>query len=148
MITDKYEDTYISVKKACEDVKNLDDVILVLEDATAPMSCREIGLKVWGPAYLNNRRLSSKMGQILKHLRWSGDLRIEKIAGEPVEIEYEEYQRECDDEGNPRFIKVHDDEGNTYDMPNPKYRGYRCGRWIKVKRTVIPTTKVYSLVAR
>lgn len=148
MITDKYEDTYISVKKACEDVKNLDDVIFVLEDATAPMSCREIGLKVWGPAYLNNRRLSSKMGQILKHLRWSGNLRIEKVAGEPVEVEYDEYGGEFDDEGNPRYIKVHDDEGNTYNMPNPKYHGYYCGRWVKVKKTIIPTTKVYSLVER
>lgn len=148
IITTDYENTYVSVQKARWDVLYLDRVMEVLSKASAPLSCHDIGFAIWGVDYLGHRRRAAHMGQMLKHLRQGGFIRVEKIAGEPVEVEYDEYQGEYDDEDNPRYIKVHDDEGNTYNMPNPKYRGYYCGKWVKIKRTVIPTIKVYSLVER
>lgn len=146
MKTNCYEDTYVSVNKARKDVEKLDDVILTLEDADKPLTCRDIGLAIWGADYLDNRRYSARMGQMLKHLRRGGFIRVEEVNGEPVEVEYEEYIRE-DDDGNPATIRVHDDAGNEYQMPNPKYRpSYGGGKWYKLKRTVIPRIKVYSLV--
>lgn len=149
MKTNCFEDTYVSVNKARKDVEKLDDVILALEDADGPLTCREIGLAVFGNDYIqgyHKRSLSCRMGQMLKHLRRGGFIRVEEVNGEPVEVEYDEYQRDVDDEGNPYYIIVHDDEGNKYQMHNPKWRGYSGGRWVKIKKTVIPRIKVYSLV--
>ena len=146
MITTNYENTYVSVQKARWDVIDLDLVMEVLSKASAPMSCRDIGLKIWGPAYLNNRRRAAHMGQMLRHLLQGSFIRWDEVKGDPIEVEYEKYIRE-DDKGNPPFIKVHDDEGNEYIIHNPKFNGYAAeGRLVKVKKTVIPTTKVYSLV--
>lgn len=145
MKTNCYEDTYVSVNKARKDVEKLDDVILALEDADRPLTCRDIGLAIWGADYLDNRRYSARMGQMLKHLRRGKFIRVEEVDGEPVEVEYEEYQRDVDDEGNPYYIIVHDDEGNKYQMHNPKWRGYNGGRWVKIKKTVTPRIKVYTL---
>lgn len=151
MKTNCYEDTYVSVNKAREDVEKLDDVILALEDADRPLTCREIGLAVFGNDYIqgyHKRSLSCRLGQMLKHLRKGGFVKVEEVKGEPIEVEHEEYVR-TDNEGNPPYIKVHDDEGNTYDMPNPKFdrRAYSGGTWQMVKKIVTPTYKVYSLVA-
>ena len=145
MKTNCFEDTYVSVNKARKDVEKLDDVILALEDADRPLTCAEIGRAIWGADYLDNRRLAARMGQMLKHLRQGKFIRVEEVDGEPVEVEYEEYQRDVDDEGNPYYIIVRDDEGNKYQMHNPKWRGYRGGRWVKIKKTVTPRIKVYTI---
>jgi len=151
MKTNCYEDTYVSVNKARKDVEKLDDVILALEDADKPLTCREIGIAVFGNDYIqgyHKRSLSHRMGQMLNHLRRGGFVKVEEVKGEPIEIEYDEYVRNVDAQGNLPYIKVHDDNGNTYDMPNPKFDRWTCGgSWQKVKKTVTPTYKVYSLVA-
>lgn len=145
MITNRYEDLYVSVKTARENTADLHRVIEVLFAASKPLTCHDIGFAIWGPAYLDNRRCAGHMGQMLKHLRKGGFIRMEEVDGEPVEVEYEEYIRE-DDEGNPATIRVHDDAGNEYQMPNPKYRpSYGGGKWYKLKRTVTPRIKVYTL---
>ena len=144
MITTKYEDTYISVKKARDDTADLERVIQILSKASEPMTCHDIGFTFWGVGYLDNRRRSAHLGQILKHLRQGGFIHVDEIDGEPVEVEREEYRRNEDKNGNPRYIKVHDDAGNEYEIPNPKYRGY--SGWIRYKETIIPRIKVYSLV--
>lgn len=147
MITTDYENTYASVAKACRHTADLEKVIEVLSKASKAMTCRDIGLAIWGADYLDNRRYSAHMGQMLKHLRQGKFIRWVEINGEPVEVEYDEYQRDVDDEGNTYYITVRDDEGNKYQMHNPKWRGgYSGGRWVKVKKTVIPRIKVYSLV--
>lgn len=146
MITTNYEDTYVSVQQARWDVIDLGLVMEVLSKASAPMSCRDIGFAIWGVGYLDNRRRAAHMGQMLKHLRQGKFIRMEEVDGEPVEVEYEEYIR-TDDEGNPATIRVHDDAGNEYQMLNPKYRpSYGSGKWQKIKKTVTPRIKVYSLV--
>ena len=151
MKTNCFEDTYVSVNKARNDVERLDDVILALEDADKPLTCRDIGLKIWGADYLDNRRLAARMGQMLRHLLQGGFIRWDEIKGEPFEVEYEEWVNNVlpDENGNLPTLKVHDDAGNEYTIPNPKYRGrlyYNGGHFEKVKKTIIPRTKVYSLM--
>lgn len=147
MITTNYENTYVSVNNARKDTADLDKVVEILSKASAPMSCHDIGFAIWGVGYLDNRCRAARMGQMLKHLREGGFIKGEEVKGEPVEIEYEEYVRNVDAKGNLPYIKVHDDEGNTYDMPNPKFDRWTCSSsWQKVKKTVTPTIKVYSLV--
>ena len=146
MITTRYEDTYDSVQQARKFTADLDKVVEVLSKASEPMTCHDIGFSIWGVGYLDNRRRASHMGQILKHLREGGFITVEKRTnGEPIEIEYEKWVN-LDKDGNPPTIKVHDDEGNEYLINNPKYSGYGGGRIMKVKKTVTPTIKVYSLV--
>lgn len=152
MITTKFEDTYSCVDTAKAYTEKLAAVVDFLRAQTAPLTCREIGIAVFGNDYIqgyHKRSLSCRMGQMLKHLHRGGFVKVEEVKGEPIEVEHEEYVRNADNEGNPPYIKVHDDEGNTYDMPNPKFDrwAYNGGTWQMVKKIVTPTYKVYSLVA-
>ena len=162
MFINDYENTYSSVKTACENVKDLPALIELLRGAPAPMSCKEIGFAMFGDAYaydgdptsndawlqrINRRRLTSHLSQMLRHLVRGGFIRWDEINGEPIEVEQEEYRR-IDDYGQPQYIRVHDDEGNEYQMLNPKYNPcYYKGDWIKVKKTIVPKIKVYTWVA-
>lgn len=147
MMTSVYEDNYVAVYEARKATKDLDTIVNILKNATAPMSCEEIGTAAFGRQYLGNRSLSAHMGQILRHLRKGGHVAVSTRKGSPIEIECEEYMRNVDDEGNPPTIIVHDDEGNKYQINNPKYHGH-CwgGRWVKVKKTIEPVTKLYTFV--
>ena len=152
MITTKFEDTYSCVDTAKAYTEKLAEVVGFLREQTAPLTCREIGIAIFGNDYIQGYRkssLSNRMSQILKHLRKGGFVKVEEVKGEPIEVEHEEYVRNADSEGNPPYIKVHDDEGNTYDMPNPKFNRmcYNGGTWQMVKKLVTPTYKVYSWVA-
>ena len=151
MITTKFEDTYSCVDTAKAYTEKLAAVVDFLRAQTAPLTCREIGIAIFGNDYIQGyrkRSLSSRMSQILKHLRKGGFIKVEEVKGEPIEIEYDEYVRNVDAQGNLPYIKVHDDEGNTYDRPNPKFDRWTCGgSWQKVKKLVAPTYKVYSWVA-
>lgn len=145
MITTNYENTYVSVNNARKDTADLDEVIKVLSKASAPMSCHDVGFAIWGVDYLDNRRRAAHMGQMLKHLREGGFLKVEEVKGEPIEVEYLKFVRR-DKGGNPSHIRVHDDEGNVYEIRNPKYNGWcETGKWENIKKTVIPRIKVYSL---
>ena len=152
MITTKFEDMYSCVNDAKASIEELAEIVDFLRAQTAPLTCREIGLAIFGNDYVqgdHKRSLSGRLGQMLKHLCQNGYVKIAKVNGEPIEVEREEYVRDADNNGNRPFIKVHDDEGNTYDMPNPKYDRWACnkGTWQMVKKTVTPTYKVYSWVA-
>ena len=165
MTTTAYENTYVSVNNAKQNTADLPQLVELLRSATAPMSCKEIGFAMFGNAYayngdpdsheawlqrINRKRLTSHLSQMLRHLRKGGFVRTDEIDGEPIEVEREEYRR-IDDEGNPQFIRVHDDEGNEYQMPNPKYDVWRAcrthGEWVKVKETITPKIKVYIWAA-
>lgn len=152
MITTKFEDTYTCVDTAKARTEKLAAVVDFLRAQTAPLTCREIGMAIFGNDYIqgyHKRSLSCRMGQMLKHLRRGGFVKVEEVKGEPIEVEHEEYVRNADNEGNPPYIKVHDDEGNTYDFPNPKFdrTKFYGGVWVTVKKTVIPKVKVYQWVA-
>lgn len=162
MTTNVYEDTYSSIETARNHTADLPQLVELLRNATAPMSCKEIGFAMFGDAYaydgdptshdawlqrINRRRLTSHLTQMLRHLVRGGFINREEINGEPVEVEQEEYRR-IDDDGHPQYIRVHDDEGNEYMMPNPKYNPcYGTGNWVTVKKTIVPKIRVYTWVA-
>lgn len=150
MITTKFEDTYSCVNAAKADIEKLAAVVDFLRAQTAPITCREIGMAIFGNDYIqgyHKRSLSCRMGQMLHHLHKGGFIKVEEVKGEPMEIEVEEYVRK-DDKGNRPKLLVHDDEGNSYIIDNPNYRyGRSYGNWEKVKKTITPTYKVYSWVA-
>ena len=150
MTTTKFEDTYSCVLTAKATTKKLAAVVGFLSLQTEPLTCKEIGLHVFGKAYTDSyksRSYSAQMGQILKHLWQGGFIAVEERIGEPMTIEVMAWVR-VDDAGVPLTITVHDDEGNTYQIPNPKANqqgtGYGC--WKPVKKTIIPKTKVYKWV--
>ena len=157
MFINDYENTYVSVKTACENVKDLPALIALMRETRKPMTCREIGVALFGDDYVRNgdywhdsysRQLTAHLAQMLRHFARGGFVRTEKIDGEPVEVESQEYICE-DGEGNTAEIRVWDKDGNEYMMPNPKYNPYRggAGRWVKVKKTITPKIKVYTWVA-
>jgi len=146
----KYEKTYASVSKAINDVCHLETVVEFLRQQTKPVTCAEVGNAVFGEEYsrsYRSRSYSAQMGQVLRHLREGGFVKVEKRNCDPIEIEVEECVYR-DENGNLATIKVHDDEGNEYEIPNPKYHhSYRNKHWEKVKKTVIPTVNTYIWVA-
>jgi hypothetical protein len=151
MITTKFEDLYSCVLTAKADTEKLAAVVDFLSKQTEPLTCKEIGVAIFGEVYANSyksRSYSAQMGQILKHLRQGGFIAVEERIGEPMTIEVMDWIAQ-DSAGVPLTITVHDDEGNTYQMPNPKanQRDCRHGYWGPVKKTVIPKTKVYKWVA-
>ena len=151
MVVNDYEKTYASVYDAVNDTKYLVAVVSFLRQQTKPVTCAEIGKAVFGEeAYTNSRMkksYSASMGQILRHLRKGKFIKIENIAGNPIEIEDEEFIY-TDAQNNQEYIKVHDDAGNEYIIQNPKFNYSSCnGHWQKVKKTITPTIKVYYWIA-
>ena len=151
MVVNDYEKTYASVYDAVNNTKHLMAVVDFLRQQTKPVTCAEIGKAVFGEeAYTNSRMkksYSASMGQILRHLRKGNFIKIENIAGNPIEVEYKNFVY-VDTQNNQEYIKVHDDAGNEYTIPNPKfdYSSFN-GHWEKVKETIIPTVKVYYWIA-
>ena len=144
-----YEKTYVSVKNGLADTEYLDRLVRIMRDNRDPMTCAALGYRVFGDRYSSEymgKSLAGRMGQMLKHLRQGGFIKVEKIDGTPVEVSSWEW---VDAEGTPPSkIKVHDDDGNEYWIANPKY-DYRChgGRYEEVKKTIVPKVKVYYWVA-
>ena len=157
MIVNAYEETYSSVLVASKHTTDLVPLANLLMKADHSMTCREIGVALFGDDYIKNgdywhdsysRQLTAHLAQMLRHFARGGFVRAEEIDGEPVEVESEEYIRE-DSEGNTAEIHVWDKDGNEYMMPNPKYNPYRggAGHWAKVKKTIVPKIKVYTWAA-
>lgn len=151
MNANAYERTYVVVEHASNAVKHLDEVVSILKAAKQPMTCKEIGIALFGEReYLDSwrsRSHSAHLGQILSHLVEGKFVNSIKIDGAPVRIETWEYI--CKDSyGNPRRITVHDDEGNTYEIDNPKYDPRSgCGHQERVRKTIIPKIKTYKWIA-
>lgn len=146
----EYEKTYASVTSAVNDTEHLEAVVEFLRKQTNPVTCAEIGRAVFKDAYNSyymGKSCQGQMGQMLRHLRRGGFIKMEERKGDPIEIEYEGVIHDASD-NQPEYIRVHDDAGNEYQMPNPNYRPRWCnGRWGIIKKTVTPTIKVYRWVA-
>ena len=168
MEASKYELTFVCAKYAIDATQNVDAVVRVLRDASAPMTCKEIGTALWGDAYKRfpekevgywplpvdrekeahnqkARELTSNLGHILGSLTRGGLVKVTKEKGEPVTFEDERYVNVVDDEICGTTLEVWDAKGNKYEIPNPNYRKGR-GEYRKVPVTVIPTIKKYALV--
>lgn len=139
MTTNKYERTYVCVQNAQNCVKNLTAVVEFLEKQIAPVTCKQIGEAVFGKEEYDNYTsfYSVKMGKMLHNLRKGGFISVEEVVSDtPIEVEC------CGYYNSVPTIKVHDDHGNTYDMPNPNSRD----RWGWHKKTITPKTKYYKWV--
>lgn len=164
MITSKYEDLYVSARKAKIATEYVDKVVELLSHSTLPIMPKEIGVYLFGADYLksietsgpyhyNHRKACQRatVGQIMRHLHKAGLVKREYLDSEPIEIEATEW---VPDEPYtvPRYLNVHDDEGNTYQMENPKWDWIKamnardCGHTMRVKKTVIPKVKAWTWV--
>lgn len=150
-VTD-YEKTYVSVTNAVHDTQHLDAVVEFLRKQSEPVTCAAIGEAVFGDqyhSYYMGKSCQGMMGQMLRHLRRGGFIKMEERKGDPIEIEVEDWISDPDVHGEPPMITVHDDKGREYTINNPNYAGgwHRRGHWGKVKKTVTPTIKTYIWVA-
>lgn len=149
MTANIYEKTYVSVKNGLADTEYLDRLVSILRSNREPMTCSDLGHRVFGERYCHeytNKSLSARMGQMLRHLRQGGFIKIDTIDGTPIEVSSWEWVDAAD--APPSKIKVHDDDGNEYWIANPKYDYRRHGgNYEEVKKTIIPKVKVYLWVA-
>ena len=160
-----YEEIFVGARKSKKTISNTEIVLDILRSATKPMTCKEIGIAIMGEEYSKHatrkissvleftyygrsgeaRSWSSFIGRVMKILSDKGIVKTEIIDGEPITIEVEEWVD--NPEAPPRELIVHDDDGNDYKIPNPKYDYLKHGgTWEKVKKTITPKIKVYSWV--
>jgi hypothetical protein len=161
MVTSKYEDLYVSTRNAKIATAYVDKAVELLRNSTLPIMPKEIGVYLFGSDYLKPLKVSESyhhkvcqraiIGQIMRHLHKAGLVKREYLDGEPIEIEDSEW---VPDEPYtvPKYINVHDDEGNTYQMENPKWDFIKAmnardyGHFARVKKTVTPKIKAWVWV--
>ena len=161
MVTSKYEDLYVSARNAKIATAYVNKAVELLSNSTLPIMPKEIGVYLFGADYLRPIEPSESyfhkasqratISQIMRHLHKAGLVKREYLDGEPIEIEDTEW---VPDEPYtvPKYINVHDDEGNTYQMENPKWdfikamnaRNY--GHFARVKKTITPKIKAWVWV--
>ena len=146
METNKYENTYVSVYKAKCNVDKLCSVVEFLKNMDRPATCAEIGKFVFGGQYQHSYLSASyrtRMGQMLKHLKEGGFVKCEEVPdGEPITVEC--WGRLPENYGVPE-IRVTDDYGNVYYIPNPNYKN-NAPTWGNYTKTIQPTKKLWSWV--
>jgi hypothetical protein len=149
MIANVYEKTYVSVTNGLSHTEYLDKLVEIMRANREPMTCAKLGHSVFGERYDSEymgKSLSARMGQMLKHLRQGGFIKVDLIDGAPVEVSSWEWVDPVD--APPSKIRVHDDEGNEYWIANPKYDFRRQGgKYEEVKKTITPKIKVYYWAA-
>ena len=149
MNANTYEKTYVSVTNAERNVEYLNELVNIMRSNREPMTCADLGCRLFGDRYESNSAkniLSARMGQMLRHLRQGGFIKVDTIDGAPVEVSSWEWVDAPD--APPSKICVHDDEGNEYWIANPKYDYRRHGgNYEEVKKTIVPKVKTYLWVA-
>ena len=165
MVTSKYEDLYVSARNAKIATAYVNKAVELLSGSTLPIMPKEIGVYLFGADYLkpvetciphyqsNHIKASQRatISQIMRHLHKAGLVKREYLDGEPIEIENSEW---VPDEPYtvPEHINVHDDEGNTYQMENPKWDLVKAanardnGHFERVKKTITPKIKAWLWV--
>ena len=147
-----YERTYCCVSDSLNATRHLDKVVEFLQSMARPVTCQEIGLFVWGNSYKDfhlKNSYSAQLGQMLRHLRKGGFVKVDLVDGTPITITHMGYIEPKDADAEPEFIKVHDDKGREYDMPNPNYRpAWARGTWGEVTETITPKIKTYVWAAK
>lgn len=151
MKVNDYEKTYSSVTNAVKNTKYLDAVVDFLRKQSEPVTCATIGKAVFGNQYSScymGKSCQGMMGQMLRHLRQGGFIRVEERKGDPIEIEDVELIPVNDANNEPPQITVYDEQGRKYVISNPNYvPSYSQGHWGVVKKTITPTIKTYIWVA-
>ena len=151
MKVNDYEKTYSSVTNAVKNTKYLDAVVDFLRKQSEPVTCATVGKAVFGNQYSScymGKSCQGMMGQMLRHLRQGGFIRVEERKGDPIETEVDEFILDSDDNNEPPQITVYDEKGRKYIISNPNYFPRRnCGHWGVVKKIITPTIKTYIWVA-
>ena len=147
MITNKYEETYYCVWKGAAQAQHINEVVWFLRGQKEPVSCATVGRAVFGEKY--NQSYATRTGQMLKHLCDGGFVKYIDVKEEPIKIDTIEWITNPDKNGELPKLKVHDDNGNEYEIDNPKWRGSQWkGHWEKVKKTIVPTIRKYFWVEK
>lgn len=165
MVTSKYEDLYVSTRNAKIATAYVNKVVELLSNSTLPILPKEIGVHLFGDDYLRPietsdpyhygyRKASQRatISQIMRHLHKAGLVKREYLDGEPIEIEDTEWVSDEQPYTVPRYINVHDDEGNIYQMENPKWDWIKAanardnGHFERVKKTITPKIKAWVWV--
>lgn len=160
-----YEEIFVGARKSQKTIQKTEIVLDILRSAAKPMTCKEIGTAIMGEEYSKHatrklsgtldytyygraeeaRSWSSFIGRIMRILSNKGIIKAEIINGDPITVEVEDWVD--NPEAPPRELIVHDDDGNDYKIPNPKYNWREHGgTWKKVEKTFTPKIKVYSWV--
>lgn len=164
MVTSKYEDLYVSTRNAKIATAYVNKVVELLSGSTLPILPKEIGVYLFGADYIRPIETSdpyhygyskacqrATVSQIMRHLHKAGLVKREYLDGDLIEVESSEWVPD-EPYAVPQYINVHDDEGNTYQMENPKWDWSKaayareCGRCVPVKKTVIPKIKAWVWV--
>ena len=151
MIANAYEKTYVSVKNGLADTEYLNRLVEIMRANHEPMTCADLGRHVFGERYNNKYECSSlrvRMGQMLKHLRQGGFIKVDLVDGTPVTITHMGYIEPQGADVEPAYIKVYDGKGREYNIPNPNYRpSWARGTWGEITETITPKIKVWCWVA-
>lgn len=138
IIANEYEMKFETTKKAIKVAANINELVAYMKAQTQPQSVAEIGMGLYGKK--NDRRTAAKIAADLRVL--SPLVEVSEKDGEPIEVEHEKFcvAAQC-------AIKVYDDEGKTYEIPDPAIDPWDVKwEWRKVKKIITPKTKVYKWV--
>ena len=146
----KYEETFTNVSDVERSAaKYVNQVVEILREAKDGITCKEIGIKLFGEHdYVDGwhaRRLSAELGHVLSNLAYGHFIKFEKVeTGEVVTREEEIWVKdEVKDANNePRTIRVHDDAGREYVIDNPRYNYAKMVRPRGHYETVTKSIKV------
>ena len=138
IIANEYEIKFATVQKAIKITANINELVAYLKKQTEPQSVAEIGMGLYGKK--NDRHTAAKIAADLRAL--SSLIEISERAEKPIEVEHERF---CP--AQQFVIKVYDNEGNTYEISNPKIDPWDI-KWERktIKKTIIPKTKMYKWV--
>jgi len=163
----KYENFYKCVRDAKEAMVNVDEVVEIMRQHTeVPITPKEIGVLIFGEEYkkpvttynpyrYNSKKASQRahLGQIMRHLNKYHCVKRVYVDGEPFIDEREEWVIDEDKRYDvPRMLKVWDDKGREFSIPNPDFdefkarRAYHSGHYETVKKEVIPQVKAWIWV--
>ena len=123
----KYEETFTNVNDVQGSAaKYADQVADIIRNAKDGITCKEIGIKLFGEHEYNKwgRSHASELGHVLSNLTDGHFIKFEKVETGEV-LTWEEqiwtWDKVKDTNNEPRTIHVHDDAGREYVIDNPRY---------------------------
>ena len=152
----KYEETFVNVNDVKGSAaKYADKVADIIRNAKDGITCKEIGIKIFGEReyYEWEASHASELGRVLSNLAYGHFIKFEKVeTGEVVTWQEETWVRDevKDTNNEPRTIRVHDDAGREYVIDNPRYdytkRVRPSGHYETITKSVNVKVKVWHWI--
>lgn len=152
----EYEKTFTNVNDVQGSAaKYADQVADIIRNTKEGITCKEIGIKIFGEREYNEwiRSCASELGHVLSNLAYGHFIEFEEVeTGEIVTWEEEIWVRdEVKDANNePRTLRVHDDAGREYVIDNPRYNHAKrvrpSGHYETITKSVKPKVKVWHWI--